>query len=214
VATTKFRILLSFVALAFVLSAVGVAQDKKPATPPPGEKKPDEAKKDEKAQPPAGDPFAQAAALAPQHEALKPLIGSWNVKVRFWMDPAAPPSESTGTFERKALLGGRFLQEEFTGSFMGQPFSGIGHVGYDTMKKKYVSSWMDNMSTGIMTSSGDADASGKVITLISTEVNPMTGAKDKSVLRILNNDKNVVEMYVPGPDGKDVKTLEVESTRR
>ena len=59
-------------------------------------------------------------------------------------------------------LGGRFLEERVQSSFMGQPFSGIGYTGYDNVKKKYVSTWMDNMGTMIMVMEGTPDPAGKV----------------------------------------------------
>ena len=81
------------------------------------------------------------------------------------MEPSKPPMESTGTAEMKMLLDGRFLQQEFTGDMMGQPFSGIGTDGYDNLRKKYVTTWIDTMGTGIFFMEGTASADGKTITL-------------------------------------------------
>jgi hypothetical protein len=36
---------------------------------------------------------------------------------------------------------------------MGMPFEGLGYTGYDNVKKQYFGTWIDSMSTGIMTSS-------------------------------------------------------------
>ncbi len=33
---------------------------------------------------------------------------------------------------------------------MGMPFEGMGIDGYDNLAKQYVSTWVDNMGTGIM----------------------------------------------------------------
>ena len=49
----------------------------------------------------------------------------------------------------KMLLDGRFLQQEFTGEMMGQPFSGVGINAYDNLRKRYVTTWIDTMGTGI-----------------------------------------------------------------
>ena len=72
--------------------------------------------------------------------------------------------ESAGTAEMKMLLDGRFLQQEFTGDMMGQPFSGIGIDGYDNLAKKYVSTWIDTMGTRIFSMEGKASGDGKTIT--------------------------------------------------
>ena len=86
-------------------------------------------------------------------------------KTKSWMEPGKPPMESAGTAEMKVLLDGRFLQQEFTGEMMGQPFSGIGIDGYDNLRKKYVTTWIDTMGTGIFSMEGTASADGKTITL-------------------------------------------------
>ena len=62
------------------------------------------------------------------------------------------------------LLGGRYLQQEYAGEMMGSPFAGINIIGYDNHTKKYVSVWMDSMSTGIYHFVGTASADGKTIT--------------------------------------------------
>jgi hypothetical protein len=92
------------------------------------------------------------------------MEGTWMAKVKSWMSPGAPPMENDGTSESKMALGGRFLEERVQSSFMGQPFSGIGYTGYDNVKKKYVSTWMDNMGTMIMVMEGTTDPAGNVIT--------------------------------------------------
>ena len=83
------------------------------------------------------------------HKQLANLAGSWTTKTKSWMEPGKPPMESTGSAEMKTLLDGRFLQQEFTGEMMGQPFSGMGIEAYDNLRKKYVSVWIDTMGTGI-----------------------------------------------------------------
>ena len=41
---------------------------------------------------------------------------------------------------------------------MGQPFSGVGIDGYDNLRKKYVTTWIDTMGTGIFSMEGTASA--------------------------------------------------------
>ena len=100
---------------------------------------------------------------------------------------------------------------------MGGPFEGFGMLGYDNMKKKYISMWVDNMGTGMMTSEGTADGSGKTFTFTTEEgyVCPMSGQheKPKTVLKMVGEDKMVFEMHNKGPDGKEFMNLEVTYTR-
>src|SRR6266498_4296234 len=100
---------------------------------------------------------AMMKAVSPSegHKKLAAFVGTWDAKVKMYpMQPGAPVQESTGVSESKWVLGGRWVQETFNGMFMGMPFSGIGYTGYDNIKKQYVGTWMDTMSTSVMTSAG------------------------------------------------------------
>ena len=81
------------------------------------------------------------------HKRLASLTGSWITKTKAWMEPDKPPVESTGTCKQKMLLDGRYLQQEYSGKMMGSMFKGINVIGYDNHTKKYVSTWVDSMST-------------------------------------------------------------------
>ena len=89
--------------------------------------------------------YAKLATPGEPHKQLASLAGSWTTKTKEWMEPGKPPTESAGSAEMKTLLDGRFLQQEFTGEMMGHPYSGIGTTGYDNLRKRYVSTWIDTM---------------------------------------------------------------------
>jgi hypothetical protein len=150
------------------------------------------------------------------HKHLEPLLGSWNCAVKLSMIPGAPPEESKGTIERRWILGGRFLSEDYHGVAMGQPFSGHGLMGYDNLQNKYDTIWMDTMGTGIFTQTGSCDASGKNFEFSGTNMDPMTGQLKwgKSTVTIVNNNKNIMRMMEKGEDGTERVTLEIVSTRK
>jgi hypothetical protein len=160
--------------------------------------------------------WTAAATPGEAHKKLEPMVGSFTVVTKMWMDPSKPPEESTGTTESKWVLGGRFVEQQVEGTAMGQPFHGIGYTGYDNYKKKYVGSWVDSMGTMIMTSTGTADASGKKFTFWSTidDVVMKKPLKVKGVLTIVDDDHHAYEMWAPGPDGKMFKSLEIAYTRK
>lgn len=149
------------------------------------------------------------------HEHLKALEGKWNVVSKYWMDPSAPPSESKGTSTFGWVLGGRYLQENFSVVGARGPFEGLGFLGYDNHKKKYVDVWMDSMGTGMMASEGTCDDSHKVFTYVSEGDNPWTGGhtKYRNVLKVINESKLTFEMFETGAEGKERKSLEVVYTR-
>jgi hypothetical protein len=158
--------------------------------------------------------YEKAAEPAEAHKLLQKQVGKWNLSLKSWPAPGAPPMESTGTAETKSLLGDRYVQTEVSSNMMGKAFSGIGTTGYDKAKKKYVGTWIDSMSTGMMLSEGTADASGKVMTTQAVATDPLTGKPTK--MRIVSkweSDDKIVEEFFEKKGGKDVKTMEITYTR-
>jgi hypothetical protein len=161
------------------------------------------------------DTYKKLATPGEPHKQLASLAGSWTTKTKSWMEPDKPPMESTGTCEDKALLDGRFLQQECTGEMMGQPYTGIGVHGYDNLTKKYVTTWMDSMGTGIFVMDGTASADGKTITLHGSHPDPMGGVmKHRAVWKIVDANTQTFEMYHKGKDGKEMKMMEITYTRK
>lgn len=158
--------------------------------------------------------WMKAATPGDAHKKLAPTVGNFNVAVKTWMKPGEAPAESTGTAVHKWVLGDRWVEQRFDGSFMGQPFSGIGYTGYDNIRKSYVSTWMDNMSTYVMMTTGSGDE--KSMTFTGTSLDPMTGhpvpLEEKFIT--IDNDTFVMEMYGPDPTGTMFKMMELRYARK
>ena len=149
------------------------------------------------------------------HKVLASMAGSWTTKIKSWMEPNKPPMESKGTCEQKMILGGRFLQQEFSGEMMGSPFTGIGVTGYDNHTKKYVSTWIDSMGTAILFFEWTASADGKIITQECRYDDPIKGPmKWRSVTKIVDDNTHVFEMYATYKKGKEEKMMEITYTRK
>jgi len=149
------------------------------------------------------------------HKVLANLVGSWNTKTRAWMEPDKPPMEGTGTCEQKMILDGRYLEQAYTGEMMGSPFTGINLIGYDNHTKKYESTWIDSMSTGIYYFEGRASADGRTITQESNYDDPVRGPTVwRSVTRIVDDNTLKYEMYLTSKGGKKEKMMEMTMTRR
>ena len=170
-------------------------------------------------QPPAMDAammeaMMKAATPGDAHKSLNAYIGTWNAKVSSWMAPGADPMVMEGVSENKWVMGGRYVEQRFSGNFMGMPFEGVGYTGYDNVKKQYWGTWIDNMSTGMMMTTGKWD--GKAWVLTGTMPDPMTGA-DMAVtnkLIITDADHHTMEMWTPAPDGKTFKMMEIVYSRK
>lgn len=162
----------------------------------------------------AMEAMMKAASPGDAHKKLASFVGKWDATVKTWMQPGAPPMENKGTATNEAILGGRFIEQRFSGDFMGQPFSGLGYWGYDNVRQQYIASWMDSMGTSMMTLTGTG--SGNQYTLKGTVPDPMTG-KDSLVEErwtVADNDHHMFEMWAPAPDGAMFKMMEISYTRK
>lgn len=125
--------------------------------------------------------WQKAMTPGPQHEALARHIGTWDVTMKMFQAPGAPPMESKGTAVVSWRIENYWLQEEFSGEMMGMPYKGFGLHGYDNYKKQYVSSWVSNMSTSILNQQGSLSQDKKTLTMFGTMDEPITGEKGKIV---------------------------------
>lgn len=194
---------LALVALVALASTAMGAEKKKAAKAAPP---------DEKA---AMEAMMKAGTPGDAHKKLEPMVGTFDVKVKMWMDPSKLPEETAGKAENRWVLGNRYVQQGFEGTAMGQPFSGMGFMGYDNITKKYTGTWIDSMSTAMMNSTGKLDATGKVMTLTAMVNDPMTGkaCKITEKVTVADNDHYMMEMWGPDPSGKNYKMMEIAYVR-
>jgi len=166
----------------------------------------------------------ELSKLNENHRLLSSLDGNWNFTIKTWMnpDPNAKPQESKGTATRKTVMGGRYVMMDVNGR-MQMPgedgkmkdvqFKGMGLEGYDNMKKKFVSSWIDNIGTGIQSSEGTYDPATKTLTYTS-EMEPLPGMKSQTreLIKIADNNHMTLEWY-ENHGGQEKKTMEINYTR-
>jgi len=154
--------------------------------------------------------YQRAANPGPQHAVLAKMAGDFTITIKSYMEPGAAPEVSTGTSTRTMILGGRYLEETVHSSVAGQPFEGRGLTGYDNVTGQWWGSWIDSMSTGVMTTSGDWDETAGVGTFKGEYKDPLTGTlqTSRSVVRRLPNGDELMEMYMSTAAG-EVKAMEI-----
>jgi Protein of unknown function (DUF1579) len=166
----------------------------------------------------------ELSKLNENHKLLSAMNGNWNFAIKMWMnpDPNAKPQESKGNATRKAIMGGRYVMMDVSGKMQmpgedgkmkDMQFKGMGVEGYDNAKKKFVSSWVDNMSTGIQFSEGTYDTATKTFTYTS-EIEMMPGMKTpvREVIKVPDNNHIMLEWY-ENRGGQEKKTMEIAYTR-
>lgn len=138
------------------------------------------------------------------HKTLATMAGHWTYTSKYWEAADAQPEESTGTSKMKMILGGRFLQNEVKGKAMGQPFEGLGFTGYDNIKGKYDTIWLDSMGTGVMHGKGNWDTSTNSLKDSGEMSCPMSFskvAKFRGDWKIIDKNNMIYAMFGSGPQG-------------
>jgi hypothetical protein len=151
-----------------------------------------------------------------QHALMAKDNGVWTEEMTFWEHAGAEPSKMTMTAESKMILGGKFQEMTHKGDMYGMPFEGKSTLAFNNAEGKYVSTWIDNMSTGISVMKGTYDAPTKSYTMIGEVIDPITKKPktSKEILTIIDDNTQKMEMYDIGFDGKEFKNMEIIMKRK
>jgi hypothetical protein len=168
----------------------------------------------------AEDMQACMAAGTPgeMHKKLAADVGEWHGKTTMWMAPGAEPMHSECVSKVVSIMDGRYTKCEMEGEMPGMgPYKGMGLYGYDNVSQEFVSTWIDNHSTGLMTGTGQLSEDGKVLQWKYTANCPIT--KKPAVVRqietITGPNTKTLEMYGAEPkSGKEFKMMSIELTKK
>ena len=159
--------------------------------------------------------YQKAGTPGEAHQKMAQAVGDYTLEVKSWHAPGTEPTIEAGTATRKMILDGRVLVEDVSSSMMGQPFTGHGLHGYDNTSGKYWGTWNDSMSTGVMVSEGTCDAD-QACTFTGSWIDPVKKetVTSRMTTRWTSPTVEVFEMHGPGPDGKEMKMMEITYTKK
>jgi hypothetical protein len=165
----------------------------------------------------------ELAKLNENHKVLASTAGTYSYVVKMWMDPKGQPTESKGTATRNSIMDGRYVTGEYSGTFKmpgadgkmkDMNFKGMSLDAYDNVKKKFVSSWIDNMGTGIMMLDGTYDTATRTFTYAGDyEMMPGMKSKVREVIKLTDKDHMTLEYYEDRGQG-ETKSMEINYTRK
>lgn len=145
----------------------------------------------------------------PEHEGLRSMEGTWDAV----MDMNGQKSKAKATY--KSICGGMWLESDFEGDLFGTKFTGHGLDGYDLNKKKFVSIWVDSMSSTPLRMEGDYDEAKKTLVMtgesVSLEGKP---EKFKAITETKDEDHFTFKMIMIGADGAEQPAFTIEYTRK
>ena len=144
------------------------------------------------------------------------MVGTFDVKVKVWINPGEPPIESKATAVASWVLGHRYIQQMLSGFIMGEAWSGIGYAGFDNVQGQYVACYMDTGSTGMEWYTGNMDADGKNAKLTATIADAITLKPTKLEMRLtMSPDGNhVTELWQEDVGGRMFESMELTYIRK
>jgi hypothetical protein len=152
------------------------------------------------------------------HKWMNSMEGTWEAEMVSWMKPDAPPSPASKVKAKfKTILNGLYQESHYEGDMMGMKFEGKGLMAYDNARKKFLTSWIDNMGSGMLHMEGDWDESSKTLSFKGKSTDPVTGelCDFREVVRVTDDKHHVMEMYgQEHPGGKEFKMLEIRMTKK
>ncbi len=151
------------------------------------------------------------------HDKLAKAAGVWQGKCKMWMAPGMDPMMSTCTNTVTLIMDGRYIKSDYAGEMPGMgPFNGLGLTGFDNVSGKFVGTWLDNHSSGIMNGTGEMTGDGKTINWTYNFNCPIN--KKPTVMRQVESFPNdttmTLDMYGLDPkSGKEFQMMHIDFTR-
>jgi hypothetical protein len=151
-----------------------------------------------------------------EHALLDALTGTFDAEVSMWNAPGLEPEIMTGTMVNSWILGGRFVQSDYSSEWMGQPFHGLGLFGYDKAQDAYVGTWCDTASTMLApVGTGQLSEDGTQIVTYKEMVDPTSGLLNqmREVLTFVSEDHHRMEMYISFEGQEEFLMMRIEYVR-
>lgn len=149
-----------------------------------------------------------------RHQFLKSLEGSWNAKITFRAAPEVPYAEMQNTAEAKMIMDGRYLDKWITGA--DGSFKARITYGFDNFRKEFTITWIDNMCTGMITSTGVYDDATKTLNEQGNLSCPLTNQPHRwfrAATKFTDADHYTYEMYKKDDDGEEFRGMLIEFSR-
>lgn len=159
----------------------------------------------------------EAGMPGPMQAHLMKQAGTWTGTNTMWMAPGSESMKTEMTATITKEMDGRYTKCEYKGDMPGMgPFHGLGYNGFDNVSQKFVSTWIDNHSSGIMNGEGTLSPDGRTMTWTFEYNCPINKRPTtmRQIERYTGEDAMTLEMHGKDPkSGQDFKMMEIEMKR-
>jgi hypothetical protein len=149
------------------------------------------------------------------HKMLSTFVGIWDEEITTWSSLDQAETKGKGKVVIQMVLNGRYQHARHLCEFMGADFEGFSIIGFDNVKQVFQTTWIDNMSTGILFMDGSWNEAAKKISFKGKFANPSNGELVKVLEEYTFSDlDNIkIEMYITTSKQAEMKSMEMNLKR-
>ena len=148
----------------------------------------------------------------PEHARVLEGVGTWTGTLTSW--EAGPDPVTVEAAQVVEAIGGFWTACTMECDFMGMPYKGNGHVGYDSERGVYVGNWVDNMSSHYAWMEGTYLEDGETLRMRWQAPDWMTGELVdhwSDTVQTANEQRS--SFYRGDEEGEHRKVMEIVMTR-
>lgn len=150
----------------------------------------------------------QAPQATASHARLMEAVGDWKGTLTMWM--GAPEPVKTECTETVRAIGELWTTSVFRCSFQGEPFEGCSTNGFDPKKGKYVSTWIDSMTSSLTVMEGEWNEETQTTIMDYEGLDPFTGQLVPMRSEAKGNDKSMSISFFKMVDGNPERTMQID----